>query len=93
MGCRLENRSNSGVLDRLRSRGGSRGAKSSVKVGDLYEESGPGGPIWEVSRVSQLDASVYPLVVLKRLGMPDLERALSIHALEDRSSYQPTQAG
>lgn len=61
-----------------------------VQVGDRFEELAVNSPQWEVDRIRIFEASTYPLVILKRIGAPHLERALSIHALSDREVYKPT---
>ncbi len=69
--------------------GAMRPAKAkNVTVGDRFEESEADLPVWIVDRISHVRGSLFPLVSLRREGNPDLERTLSISALDDQEVYR-----
>lgn len=59
-----------------------------VHVGDRFEEQELGQPVWVVERISSVSGSSFPLVRLRREGLPELVRTLSISALSDKDIYK-----
>ena len=60
-----------------------------ISIGDRFEQSHHGLPVWIVERISRVEISQFPLISLRREDRPELQKIISLTALQDGIDYRP----
>lgn len=84
----MTHRSPLSAIKRLFSSSSDGNAAYRVDIGDRFVERDEGLQVWIVDRISSVSGSLYPLVSLHREGRPEVERTLSLAALNDNTAYR-----